>query len=129
MLQLHGVKRIRWVSSILDRVWRLMVNEDGTLSSKIVTTNNKSLDKVYNQTVKKVTEDFETLGFNTAISQLMVFINECYKVDEVYKPYIEGFVKMLAPIAPHIGEELWSKLDMKSLLRTNLGQLMTKHYL
>lgn len=94
----------------LDRVWRLMVNEDGTLSSKIVTTNNKSLDKVYNQTVKKVTEDFETLGFNTAISQLMVFINECYKVDEVYKPYIEGFVKMLAPIAPHIGEELWSKL-------------------
>ncbi|HDD6761318.1 TPA: leucine--tRNA ligase [Staphylococcus aureus] len=94
----------------LDRVWRLMVNEDGTLSSKIVTTNNKSLDKVYNQTVKKVTEDFETLGFNTAISQLMVFINECYKVDEVYKPYIEGFVKMLASIAPHIGEELWSKL-------------------
>lgn len=94
----------------LDRVWRLIVNEDGTLSSKIVTTNNKSLDKVYNQTVKKVTEDFETLGFNTAISQLMVFINECYKVDEVYKPYIEGFVKMLAPIAPHIGEELWSKL-------------------
>ncbi|HDE7535473.1 TPA: leucine--tRNA ligase [Staphylococcus aureus] len=94
----------------LDRVWRLMVNEDGRLSSKIVTTNNKSLDKVYNQTVKKVTEDFETLGFNTAISQLMVFINECYKVDEVYKPYIEGFVKMLAPIAPHIGEELWSKL-------------------
>ncbi|WP_173940277.1 leucine--tRNA ligase [Staphylococcus aureus] len=94
----------------LDRVWRLMVNEDGKLSSKIVTTNNKSLDKVYNQTVKKVTEDFETLGFNTAISQLMVFINECYKVDEVYKPYIEGFVKMLAPIAPHIGEELWSKL-------------------
>ncbi|GBX91168.1 leucyl-tRNA synthetase [Staphylococcus aureus] len=94
----------------LDRVWRLMVNEDGTLSSKIVTTNNKSLDKVYNQTVKKVTEDFETLGFNTAISQLMVFINECYKVDEVYKPYIEGFVKMLAPIAPHVGEELWSKL-------------------
>ncbi|MFA1037923.1 class I tRNA ligase family protein, partial [Staphylococcus aureus] len=82
----------------------------GTLSSKIVTSNNKSLDKVYNQTVKKVTEDFETLGFNTAISQLMVFINECYKVDEVYKPYIEGFVKMLAPIAPHIGEELWSKL-------------------
>ncbi|HCV0049520.1 TPA: leucine--tRNA ligase [Staphylococcus aureus] len=103
-------KRLDGSRRFLDRVWRLMVNEDGTLSSKIVTTNNKSLDKVYNQTVKKVTEDFETLGFNTAISQLMVFINECYKVDEVYKPYIEGFVKMLAPIAPHIGEELWSKL-------------------
>ncbi|HEI8036701.1 TPA: leucine--tRNA ligase [Staphylococcus aureus] len=105
-----GEKGLDGSRRFLDRVWRLMVNEDGTLSSKIVTTNNKSLDKVYNQTVKKVTEDFETLGFNTAISQLMVFINECYKVDEVYKPYIEGFVKMLAPIAPHIGEELWSKL-------------------
>ncbi|CAC6469407.1 leucine--tRNA ligase [Staphylococcus aureus] len=105
-----SVKGLDGSRRFLDRVWRLMVNEDGTLSSKIVTTNNKSLDKVYNQTVKKVTEDFETLGFNTAISQLMVFINECYKVDEVYKPYIEGFVKMLAPIAPHIGEELWSKL-------------------
>ena len=107
-----------------------MVNEDGTLSSKIVTSNNKSLDKVYNQTVKKVTEDFETLGFNTAISQLMVFINECYKVDEVYKPYIEGFVKMLAPIAPHIGEELWSKLGHEEFYYVpTFGQLMTKHYL
>ena len=46
--------------------------------------------------MKKVTEDFDTLSFNTAISQLMVFINECYKTNEVYKPYIEGFVKMLA---------------------------------
>ncbi len=60
---------------------------------KIVDSNNHSLDKVYNQTVKKVTEDFDTLSFNTAISQLMVFINECYKTNEVYKPYIEGFVK------------------------------------
>ena len=51
--------------------------------------------------MKKVTEDFDTLSFNTAISQLMVFINECYKTNEVYKPYIEGFVKMLSPIAPH----------------------------
>ncbi|MCE5091174.1 leucine--tRNA ligase [Staphylococcus devriesei] len=94
----------------LDRVWRLLINEDGTLSSKVNDTNDKSLDKVYNQTVKKVTEDFETLNFNTAISQLMVFINECYKVDSIYKPYVEGFVKMLAPIAPHIGEELWNRL-------------------
>lgn len=94
----------------LDRVWRLIVKEDGTLSDKIVDTNNKSLDKSYNQTVKKVTEDFDSLGFNTAISQLMVFINDCYKAEEIYKPYIEGFVTMLAPIAPHIGEELWSRL-------------------
>ncbi|MEB5897492.1 leucine--tRNA ligase [Staphylococcus arlettae] len=94
----------------LDRVWRLFVNEDGTLTTKIVDTNDKSLDKSYHQTVKKVTEDFNSLNFNTAISQLMVFINDCYKADELYRPYIEGFVKMLAPITPHIGEELWSKL-------------------
>ena len=94
----------------LDRVWRLIVKEDGSLSDKIVETNNKSLDKTYNQTVKKVTEDFDALGFNTAISQLMIFINDCYKADEIYKPYIEGFVTMLAPIAPHIGEELWERL-------------------
>ncbi|WP_053034890.1 leucine--tRNA ligase [Staphylococcus haemolyticus] len=94
----------------LDRVWRLFINEDGSLSNKIVENNDNGLDKVYNQTVKKVTEDFNTLNFNTAISQLMVFINDCYKAETIYQPYAEGFVKMLAPIAPHIGEELWDRL-------------------
>jgi len=60
--------------------------------------------------VKKVTEDFEGLRFNTAISQMMVFINECYKADVLPKAYIEGFVKLLSPICPHIAEELWEKL-------------------
>ncbi|WP_251519743.1 MULTISPECIES: leucine--tRNA ligase [Staphylococcus] len=94
----------------LDRVWRLLITEDGELSDKIVNNHSKTLDKSYHQTVKKVTEDFDTLNFNTAISQMMVFINDCYKADELYKPYVEGFVKMLAPIAPHIAEELWSRL-------------------
>ena len=94
----------------LDRIWRLLITEDGLITDKVVNTNNKALDKSYHQTVKKVSEDFETLNFNTAISQLMVFINDCYKVDEIYKPYIEGFIKMLAPIAPHMGEELWARL-------------------
>lgn len=94
----------------LDRVWRLFINEDGSLSNKIVENNDNGLDKVYNQTVKKVTEDFNTLNFNTAISQLMVFINDCYKAETIYQPYAEGFVKMLSPIAPHIGEELWDRL-------------------
>ncbi|WP_145115316.1 leucine--tRNA ligase [Staphylococcus argensis] len=94
----------------LDRIWRLLINEDGSLYEKVVNTNKGTLDKTYNQTVKKVTEDFESISFNTAISQLMVFINDSYKADELYQPYIEGFVKMLAPIAPHLGEELWSKL-------------------
>lgn len=91
----------------LDRIWRLFVTEEGGLSEKVVQTETPDLQKVYHQTVKKVTEDFESLNFNTAISQLMVFINECYKVDQINKSYVEGFVKMLSPIAPHIGEELW----------------------
>lgn len=94
----------------LDRVWRLFINEDGSLTDKVVENNDTKLDKVFNQTVKKVTEDFNSLNFNTAISQLMVFINECYKSETIYKPYAEGFIKMLAPIAPHIGEELWNRM-------------------
>ncbi|PCF45360.1 leucine--tRNA ligase [Staphylococcus delphini] len=94
----------------LDRVWRLFVTEDGQLTDKVVEGDTAALQTVYHQTVKKVTEDFESLSFNTAISQLMVFINECYKADTISKAYAEGFVKMLAPIAPHIGEELWSIL-------------------
>ncbi|MDU5634216.1 MAG: leucine--tRNA ligase, partial [Staphylococcus epidermidis] len=100
----------------LDRVWRLIITDENSINKKIVDSNNHSLDKVYNQTVKKVTEDFDTLSFNTAISQLMVFINECYKTNEVYKPYIEGFVKMLSPIAPHIGEELWDRLGHENTI-------------
>lgn len=100
----------------LDRVWRLIVDEDGSISSKIVDTNNGALDKVYHQTVKKVTEDFENLHFNTAISQMMVFVNEAYKVEEIPKDYIKGFVKMLAPITPHIGEELWERLGNTSTI-------------
>ncbi|WP_239749623.1 leucine--tRNA ligase [Mammaliicoccus sp. O-M53] len=95
----------------LDRIWRLLVTEEGNITSKVVEEPTSALDKVYNQTVKKVTEDFDTLNFNTAISQMMVFINECYKQDHINKSYIEGFVKMLSPIAPHISEELWQKLD------------------
>jgi leucyl-tRNA synthetase len=94
----------------LDRVWRLLTEEDGSLSSKVKDVANSDLDKVYHQTVKKVTEDYEGIRFNTGISQLMVFINDAYKAETLPKEYMEGFVKLLAPIAPHIAEELWSKL-------------------
>ncbi|MGX7173272.1 leucine--tRNA ligase [Enterococcus ratti] len=94
----------------LDRVWRLIVDENNKMRDRITTLNDGRLDKVYNQTVKKVTEDYEHLHFNTAISQLMVFINEAYKVDALPYEYIEGFVQLLAPIAPHISEELWEIL-------------------
>lgn len=95
----------------LDRIWRLVVKEDGTLSDNVKDIEDaKELEKVYHQTVKKVTEDYEALHFNTAISQLMVFINEAYKAPVLPKPYIEGFVKLISPITPHIAEELWEKL-------------------
>ncbi|AOH56779.1 leucine--tRNA ligase [Peribacillus muralis] len=95
----------------LDRIWRLLVNEDGTLTDKLTEADDTGkLEKVYHQTVKKVTENYEELKFNTAISQLMVFINDAYKADSLPNVYVEGFVKLLAPVAPHIAEELWSKL-------------------
>jgi len=96
----------------LDRIWRLFVTEDGHLSEKVVedVAATESYEKTYHQTVQKVTEDYENLRFNTAISQLMVFINESYKQTEIPKAYVEGFTKLLSPLAPHIAEELWEIL-------------------
>ncbi|WP_456277932.1 leucine--tRNA ligase [Bacillus sp. AK128] len=94
----------------LDRVWRLFVEENGQLNSKITESTSTGLEKAYHQTVKKVTEDYEGLRFNTAISQMMVFVNEAYKATELPKEYVEGFVKLLSPVAPHVAEELWEKL-------------------
>src|SRR5690625_3441528 len=65
----------------LDRTWRLIINEDGSLSEKVVDEDDKTMEKIYHETVKKVTNDFENLHFNTAISQMMVFVNEGYKVE------------------------------------------------
>jgi leucyl-tRNA synthetase len=86
----------------LERVYRLF-----TEVAKI-DNNNFSLEKVYHQTVKKVTEDYEVLKFNTAIAQLMIFTNECYKNQNIPKVYLEGFIQLLNPIAPHITEEIWN---------------------
>jgi len=95
----------------LDRIWRLLTDENGNIAGNIIETDDLAqLEKVYHQTVKKVTENFEELKFNTAISQLMVFINEAYKAEVMPKVFIEGFVKLLSPVAPHIAEELWEKL-------------------
>ncbi len=100
----------------LDRVWRLIVDEEGKMRDRITTINDGRLTKVYHQTVKKVTEDMANLHFNTAISQLMVFVNEANKVDALPYEYVEGFVQLLAPIAPHIGEELWQILGSEESL-------------
>ena len=89
----------------INRVYRAIVEVDFITNEEV-----KELEKVYHQTVKKVTEDFEALSFNTAISQMMIFINEVYKVNKLPKKYAEGFVKMISCITPHLGEELWQLL-------------------
>ena len=94
----------------INRVWNLVVDENGKLRDRITTINEGELDLVYNQTVKKVTEDYEKLHFNTAISQLMVMVNDFYKAQALPLEYVEGLVKLLAPITPHMAEELWALL-------------------
>ncbi len=89
----------------INKVWNFFTDE-----SHIVKENEGSLAKVYNQTVKKVTSDFEELGFNTAISQMMIFINNVTKAGKCPVEYAEGFIKMFSCICPHVGEELWEIL-------------------
>ena len=96
----QGVEGAR---KFLDKIYRLYSE-----SNKIQNKENKNLDKIYNQTVKKVTEDYENLSFNTAISQLMIFINAVTKEDIFPIEYAEGFIKLLNPIAPFITEEIWN---------------------
>lgn len=87
----------------LDRVYRMFE------SFEITDEEQVELEKIYHQTVKKVTNDYETINYNTAISQMMIFVNECYKQTKVKREYMEGFIKLLNPIAPHITEEIWNK--------------------
>ena len=103
----------------LDRVWRLLVEsgkvqhgnkEKNKQETNQILTPSKNLEKVYNYTVKKVTNDYESMYFNTAISQMMIFVNAATKEDTIPQEYAEGFVKLLSPVAPHISEEIWSRL-------------------
>ena len=86
----------------INRVWNFFTEE-----SNLTDGDNEALKKLYHQTVKKVTSDFEALGFNTAISQMMIFVNEVYKVGSCPREYAEGLVKLLSPITPHVCEEIW----------------------
>jgi leucyl-tRNA synthetase len=98
----------------IERVFRLF--DDQEFIDKYSDVNDEKLDYIYNVTVDKVTKDFEALQFNTAISQMMIFINEIYKAERIYKPYLENFAKMFDCICPFIGEEIWNRLGHKDLI-------------
>lgn len=90
----------------LDRVYRFVTQSKDKFSADY----NNNIEMLYNQTVKKVSKDYDSLNFNTAISQMMIFLNEVSKLDKVYIGFVEGFVKLLSPITPHICEEMWEIL-------------------
>lgn len=120
---LDGSKRF------LDRAWRLIINEIGQLSDRIVDKSDEVLSRVYHETVKKVTIDFNNLHFNTAISQMMVFVNEGYKAEAISKKHIEGFVKLLSPVAPHMCEELWALLGHSDTISYEAWPIFDEAYL
>lgn len=95
----------------LDRIWRLYINEGTeTLSDTIMDSEDDALTKIYHQTVKKVTDDINQLHFNTAISQLMIFMNKARNQKVFPRQYALGFIKLLAPFAPHLSEEIWMRM-------------------
>ena len=106
-----STRGVEGVTRFLERVWRLMVDEQGRLSHAVVSAE-PSLDhqRLLHQTIKKVTEDIEALRFNTAISQMMIFTNEMTKAQQRSRSVIEPFVLLLSPFAPHVAEELWDLL-------------------
>jgi len=95
----------------LSRVWRLYVGEDGKLNPKIADGDaDDAFKRTWHRTIKKVTEDYENLRFNTAISQLMIFVNDAYKAERLPRKAMNDFLQLLSPIAPHIAEELWERM-------------------
>ncbi|MFY7752444.1 MAG: class I tRNA ligase family protein, partial [Exiguobacterium acetylicum] len=97
----------------LDRVWRLF---ERTADIQDVTEVDADFERTYHQTVKKVTEDFANIQFNTGISQLMVFVNEANKQPVLPRHFLRGFIQLLTPVAPHLGEELWEQLGFEETL-------------
>ena len=107
----NGVEAAR---KYLDRVYRLLESDE--FKNKIVEENDHSLDYVYHFSVKKVTEDYLNLQYNTALAQLMVLTNELYKAKSIYRPYLEGLIIMLSPVSPHLMEEMYEMLGHNNSL-------------
>ncbi len=115
---------VEGAKKFIDRVFRFFTNLEN-----LTEENDGTLTKIYHQTVKKVTEDFESLGFNTAISQMMIFVNECYKVGKCPKEYAEKFIQMMSCITPHIGEEIWELYGHKETIAYEPWPVYDEKYL
>jgi leucyl-tRNA synthetase len=122
-----NVSGVEGIYRFLNRIWRLFINEeDGILNGKIVTgadaaeqtksAQSDSFKRTWHRSIKKITEDYEALRFNTAISQLMIFVNDAYKTELLPMQAMLHFVQLLSPIAPHIAEELWERLGQTTSL-------------
>jgi leucyl-tRNA synthetase len=112
-----STRGVEGVFRFLNRVWRLFVDESGSLNPAIVENPpTPEFERLFNQTVKKVGEDIEGLRFNTAISQMMIFLNEAYKLQQLPRREMEQFVLVLSPFAPHVAEELWELMGHKESL-------------
>ncbi|MEX0994138.1 MAG: class I tRNA ligase family protein, partial [Balneolaceae bacterium] len=107
-----STKGVEGVYRFLNRVWRLMIEEEsGNLRSDVKEIDaDKEQLKILHETIKKVGEDITTLRFNTAISALMIFVNEANQWETLPKSVLESFLLILSPFAPHLAEELWQKL-------------------
>lgn len=108
---------VQGVHRFLRRVWSLFVSEDGSLSPRIVETGgDPEVEKALHAAIKGVTHDIENMLFNTAIAKMMEFVNTALKADRINRAWLEQFVLILSPFAPHLGEELWERLGNKPTL-------------
>ena len=107
-----SMQGVEGVHRFLQKAWRMIVDEDTNQLSEAVQESQADEEtlRLLNQTIKKVGDDIESFGFNTAISQMMIFVNHLSKQAVRPKSVVEKFVLILAPFAPHIAEELWEKL-------------------
>lgn len=107
-----NISGVEGIYRFLNRVWRLFIGDDGRLHAKIAPQAEAAdaFKRVWHKTIKKVGEDYEALRFNTAISQMMIFVNEAYKTEALPLEALQDFARLLSPIAPHIAEELWERL-------------------
>ena len=129
-----NTKGIEGVARFLRKLWRtLIIDNEGTLNPAIDMSNQTELDadceRSLHQTIEKVTADYEALSFNTAISQLMILLNQLAKLDRIPRATLQTFLQLVAPLAPHIAEELWERLGQKSSISEQSWPLFNREKL